>query len=181
MRFGPLRIGGAKIQTETLPGSGLDCDCAGQTSRPERPTFATAIVDLNKAIRLNPQLAEAYSRSGYAHGKSEFFPSIKRGPDPDFAPLHFALHLYGSLGHRVWGVGASGEPGRNESQLQWDRGSGAEIPRSGRIFWSSDGFIPCRADFAAHGPRRDRRGAQEEARLERRIGEGRGPRARLPH
>jgi hypothetical protein len=24
----------------------------------------------------------------------EFFPPIKGGPDPDFAPLHFATHLY---------------------------------------------------------------------------------------
>ena len=27
------------------------------------------------------------------NGGPEFFPPIKRGPDPDFAPLHFATHL----------------------------------------------------------------------------------------
>ena len=24
------------------------------------------------------------------------------GPDPDFAPLHFATHLYAALGRQVW-------------------------------------------------------------------------------
>jgi hypothetical protein len=61
------------------------------------PLFAITIY--NTTLFTIFSLSAAASR--YPQGG--FFPPIKRGPDPDFAPLHFATHLYAALVHRVWG------------------------------------------------------------------------------
>ena len=39
-------------------------------------------------------LTKSLNQASIPSRASEFFPPIKRGPDPDFAALHFATHLY---------------------------------------------------------------------------------------